>query len=88
MENLSKFFNYEIFKFGDSGHLTIKMVLVVLAVFIITAILLKAIKKIVTRKLPEEDKLKFTSVFSFTRYFIYLVVLLITIDNMGKNQRR
>jgi len=85
MEKLSEFFNYEIIKIGDSGHLTVKMILVVVAVFILTAILLKGIKKLVTRKLPEEDKLKFTSVFSFTRYFIYLVVILITIDNMGVN---
>ena len=85
MEKLSEFFNYEIIKIGDSGHLTVKMILVVVAVFILTAILLKGIKKLVTRKLPEEDKLKFTSGFSFTRYFIYLVVILITIDNMGVN---
>ena len=57
MEKLSEFFNYEIIKIGDSGHLTVKMILVVVAVFILTAILLKGIKKLVTRKLPEEDKL-------------------------------
>lgn len=84
MEEIKNFLNYE-FEFGNTVHISIKTILVVIVVFIITAILLKGIKKLVTRKLPEEDKLKFTSVFSFTRYFIYLVVLLITMDNMGVN---
>ena len=83
MEKIRSFLNYEIIKIGDSGHLTVKMVLVVIAVFILTAIILRGIKKLVTRKLPEEDKLKFTSVFSFARYFIYLVVVFITMQNMG-----
>ena len=55
MEKIRNFLNYEIIKIGDSGHLTVKMVLVVIAVFIITAIILRVIKKLVTRKLPEED---------------------------------
>ena len=83
MEKIRNFLNYEIIKIGVSGHLTVKMVLVVIAVFILTAIILRGIKKLVTRKLPEEDKLKFTSVFSFARYFIYLVVVFITMQNMG-----
>lgn len=83
MEKFSDFLNYEIIKIGESGHLTVKMVLVVVIVFILTALILKGIKKLVTRKLPEEDKLKFTSVFSFARYFIYLIVVFITMQNMG-----
>lgn len=84
MEKIKNFLNYE-FEFGNTVHISIKTILVVIVVFILTAMLLKGIKKLVTRKLPDEDKLKFTSVFSFARYFIYLVVLLITMDNMGVN---
>ena len=84
MENLNDFLNYD-FRFGETVHITVKTILVVLIVFIVTAILLKLIRKLATRKLPSEDRLKFTSVFSFTRYFIYLVVLLVTMDNMGVN---
>lgn len=82
MEKINEFLNYD-FVLGDGIHITVKAILVVIAVFIITAVILKLIKKLLTRKLPYEDKLKFTSVFSFTRYFIYLVVLLITMQNMG-----
>ena len=84
MENLNDFLNYD-FRFGETVHITVKTILVVLIVFVVTAILLKLIRKLATRKLPSEDRLKFTSVFSFTRYFIYLVVLLVTMDNMGVN---
>ncbi len=85
MEELVKFLNKNIITFGEDGHISPKMILIIIVVFIITSILLKGIKKLVTRKLPEEDKLKFTSVFSFTRYFIYLVVILIAMQNMGIN---
>lgn len=85
MKEINEFLNEDIITFGENGHLSPKMILIIIVVFIVTAIILKALKKLITRKLPEQDKLKFTSVFSFTRYFIYLVVILIAMDNMGIN---
>ena len=82
MEKINAFLNYN-FNISDNMHITIKTILIVLLVFIITAFILRLVKKVVTRKLPNEDKLKFTSVFTFSRYFVYLVVLLITMQNMG-----
>ena len=82
MKKIIDFFNYDI-KLGDNVHINVRAILIVLIVFIITSFILRVIKKIVTRKLPLEDKLKFTSVFSFSKYFVYLVVLLITVQNMG-----
>lgn len=84
MEKINEILNHD-FILGEQVHITVKTILVVIVVLILTNIILRVFKKLATRKLPEEDKLKFTSVFSFTRYFIYLVVLLITIDNMGVN---
>ena len=85
MKEINEFLNEDIITFGQNGHLSPKMILIIIVVFIITAVILKVLKKLITRKLPEEDKPKFTSVFSFTRYFIYLVVILIAMDNMGIN---
>lgn len=85
MKEINEFLNEDIITFGANGHLSPKMILIIIVVFVITAIILKGLKKLITRKLPEEDKLKFTSVFSFTRYFIYIVVILIAMDNMGIN---
>ena len=82
MERLKEFFNYT-FSFGETIHISVKAILMVILAFILTSFLLKLLRKVITRKLPQEDKLKFTSVFSFTKYFIYLVVLIITLQNMG-----
>ncbi|NQX85179.1 MAG: mechanosensitive ion channel [Flavobacteriaceae bacterium] len=84
MEEVNALLNSKIFD-GDNVSLSIKMVLILIVVFIITALVLKTLKRLVTRKLPEQDKLKFASIFSFTHYFIYVVVILITMDNIGVN---
>ena len=82
MQELENFLNYD-FKLGESVHITVKTILIVIVVLIFTAIFLKFLRKIVTRKLPETDKPKFNSIFSFAKYFIYLLVLLILMQNMG-----
>ncbi len=83
-----EFLHYRIIEsdFGDHKiAMTVRMILLVLLVFVITIYLLKYIRKFVTRKLPQEDKPKFDSIFSFAKYFIYTIVLLITFDNIGVN---
>ena len=82
MKEINTFLNYS-FELGETAHISVKVILIVILVFIFTAFILRIIKKVVTRKLPPEDKLKFTSLFSFSRYFVYLVVVLITFQNMG-----
>ena len=82
MQKIREFLSYDI-KLGDSVHITVQTILIAISVLIITAVVLKFLKKLVTRKLPETDKPKFNSVFSFVKYFIYLFVVLITMQNMG-----
>ncbi len=84
MEQINDFLNYD-FKFGSDIHITVKAILIVIAVFIITAVLLRLLRRLVTKRLPDHDKPKFVSVFSFAKWFIYVVVVLITFDNMGIN---
>ncbi|AXT56167.1 mechanosensitive ion channel [Aquimarina sp. MMG015] len=86
--NIKKFLDYEIFHFGPDDHsiiLTVGLLLFVIFILIITTISLKFIRRIVTRKLQKEDKLKFESVFSFSKYFIYIIVILIALDSIGFN---
>jgi len=82
MESFNDFLNYD-FRITENVHITVKSILIVIVVLIITSLILRAIRRFATRKLPEQDKLKFSSVFSFARYFIYLIVVLITMQNMG-----
>ena len=77
-----RFINTEI-PLGESIFITPRSIIIVLIVFFITWLILKAIKKIVHRALADEAKIKFKSIFSFFNYFVYIVVTLVTIDTLG-----
>jgi len=82
MEELKNILNYT-FRFSENIHFDVKTILVVIFALVITAFLLKLIRKVVTRKLPEQDKMKFVSLFSYSKWFIYVVILLTTLHNSG-----
>jgi len=82
MKKFIEFINKEFFITDTIKFSTIKIVTLI---FLITYFSLKLVKKIATKKLDEERKLKFKSVFSFLNYFVYLVVTLITFQNFGIN---
>jgi small-conductance mechanosensitive channel len=58
------------------------VVIVITAIFI-TSIVLKILLKILTRKLPIEDKGKFNVVYSYFRWLIYLIIFLTTLSSVG-----
>ncbi|SEQ41227.1 Mechanosensitive ion channel [Hyunsoonleella jejuensis] len=89
---ISDFLNYKILDFpvgqGNDEHqvvLTVGYVLLVVLVLIITSFVLRFVKKLVTRKMPKEDKVKFNTVFSFARWVIYFIVMLVVFDSIGVN---
>lgn len=84
MEQIKTFLNFN-FEFGNGVHITVKQILLVFTVLVIATFILRLVKKIVVKKLNEDDKLKFNSIFSFSKYFIYVIVILVTFDNMGVN---
>ncbi len=57
-------------------HITIGTVLIIIIGFIIANRLLKLTRKLVSARLPEEDKNKFTSIFDFLKYFIYVLIVI------------
>lgn len=84
MEKLTDLLNYE-FIFSENIHISVKSLLVVIVALVLTSLLLKLIRKIITRKLPEQDKVKFISLFSYSKWFIYVIILLMTFHNVGVN---
>ena len=84
MDQIREFLNYE-FTFSKDIHITIKAILLVFVALFVTAIILKLIRKLVTRKLPDDDKVKFISLFSYSKWFIYVVIILTTFHNIGVN---
>ena len=91
-EKFVDFLEYKIIDFnygsGEDAHdivLKVKYVVLVAIVLIATTYVLRWVKRLVTRKMPREDKAKFNTVFSFSRWVIYLIVLLIVLDSAGIN---
>lgn len=91
-EKIIAFLDFKIINFttgtGDNAHdivLKVKYLLLVAIVLIVTTYFLRWIRRIVTRNMPIDDKAKFTTVFSFARWIIYLIVILVVFDSIGIN---
>ena len=82
MKKLTDLLNHE-FIFSENVHISIKAILVVIITLFLASFILKLIKKVMTKKLPEQDKVKFISLFSYSKWFIYVIILLMTFHNMG-----
>ncbi len=67
----------------QSIHLTVGLLLLVTLAFIVTKFALKWLRHFFTRKMEQEDKQKFASVFKFINYVIYLLVVLLTLSAAG-----
>lgn len=82
MQKLVDFFNYQI-RIGSDIVLTPKSILIILLVFFLTYLFLKLFRRVVFRTLNNDTKLKFKGILTFFNYLIYLIVILITLDNVG-----
>ncbi|NJB72493.1 small-conductance mechanosensitive channel [Saonia flava] len=84
-ERIKDFLNWGI-HIGEgekSIHVTIGLLLILTVAFIITSFVLKWLRKLFTRKMNPDDKLKFISVFKFIKYVVYVAVILITMKTAG-----
>ena len=84
IRKVSDFLNYT-FTIGENISFTLKSILIVIFVFFITSIFLKLFKRLIYRTLTNDAKVKFKSIFSFFNYFIYTIVILLTLQNNGVN---
>lgn len=82
MQKIIDFFNYE-FMFGTHIVLTPKSILIIIAVFFLTYLFLRIFRRIVFKTLNDDAKLKFKGILTFFNYLVYLIVILITLDNVG-----
>ncbi|SHN01769.1 mechanosensitive ion channel family protein [Polaribacter sp. KT 15] len=73
------------FKFSDEISITVKGLIFVAVALLLTAFALKLVRRFVTRKMPENDKVKFISVFSYIRWLVFLVIFLVAMDTSGVN---
>ena len=74
--------NYK-FTIGSSVSFTPKTILFVILVLLLTNFMLKILRKLLFRTLSNDTRVKFKSLFSFINYFVYIVVALIILQNVG-----
>lgn len=84
MEKIKELLNFS-FAFSDSININVKGLIILLFTIVVVNYLLKLIRKLVTNKLPIEDKLKFISVFSYLRGLVFLIIFLVTLSSSGVN---
>ncbi len=82
MREIRTFFNTTI-SFTDQSSLSIRSILFIILALVVTSILLKIVKRLITRKLPDNDKVKFNSVFTYLKGFIFVIILLISLHTAG-----
>ncbi|MBZ9728827.1 mechanosensitive ion channel [Salegentibacter sp. JZCK2] len=86
--SLVDFWNFVVFDYeigGSQQQITIGLIFLVIFAFVITSIVLRVIRSFITGKLAKQDKHKFISVFKFIKYFVYLVVILMSLSSAGIN---
>lgn len=84
MKEFFKILN-ESYKITDKISVSIMDIIILIFVLLITNIILRVIRKLITRNMPYSDKQKFKSVFSYGHWFIYLIIILITSHSLGVN---
>ncbi len=71
---------------GDKRvDITIGLLLLLIVSIFVASLILKWIRKLYTRKMPENDKRKFISVFKFIKYVTYIVVFISVLSVAGFN---
>ncbi len=69
---------------GDKSiDLTLGLLLSLVVAIFLAKFLLRGLRKIMTRKMPEDDRLKFVSIFRYIKYLVYVGVVLVTINAAG-----
>ena len=82
MKRLLEFFNHPI-TLGSNFSFSVSSLLLILLVFLATKYLLRFSNRLIFNRLEKDAQYKFKSIFTFFNYFIYVVVILITFDNIG-----
>ena len=77
-----EFLSYPILD-NETIHIKVGTFLAIIISIIIVTYLMKLIRALTTKKLPEEDKNKFKSIFGFLRYLLYILSVIIILHTSG-----
>ncbi len=82
MNEIKNLLSYNLLPYAKM-HFTVFNLILLVFVLISTGYILKFIRKVVTQKLPLEDKNKFISIFQFIKYIVYVFVFMFTLKSSG-----
>lgn len=71
------------YSFGKDIHVTVGTILFLVFVLLLTHFILRFIRVLATKKLQEDDKYRFKTVFTFIKYIIFSVVIVVALDSSG-----
>jgi len=83
-EKITNFLNQHI-DFTEDISVSLFDLLILTTVIFLTTVLLRLVLRLLTRNLPKQDKKKFSVVFGYFRWLIYIVIFLITLHSIGIN---
>ncbi len=82
MEEIKEFLDKE-FPLGENIHITPGTILLLLAALLITHFILRSIRLVASRKLREDDKYRFKTVFTFIKYIVFSIVIVVVLNTSG-----
>ena len=86
IETLKDILNFNIIS-TSSFNLTTKNIVLLAVVILMTSVVLRIFRSLITRKLPIDDKNKFISFFQFIRYIVFIFAIILTLDASGVNMK-
>ena len=84
LKAINYFLGWKIYD-SDTIHITVGTFLTIVISVVLVTYLLRFINRVVSRKLPEEDKNKFESIFGFIKYLFYILVVVTILHSSGVN---
>lgn len=86
-KDIKYFFDYEIIGSNAAGgfHVNALHILLALIAIILASLVLRGVKRLLTRKMDDTDKLKFDSIFKFFNYLVYIIVIIVVLHSSGVN---
>ncbi len=82
VEETTSILDYK-FVFSQEIGITVRGLIFVVVALIVTSYVLQLIRRFITRKMPQNDKQKFVTVFGYVRWFVFLIIFLVTMNTSG-----
>ncbi len=82
MKELNDVLNFT-FRYNDHISISVKSLLILIVIILLVSFLLKIFRKYINKKLEDQDKNKFDTVFSFGKWLLYIIIFLVTLQSSG-----